>query len=286
MPGSCGELLQGRLDGRDFHISCPIDLFSRATVRVDDGLAGNNLMPKARRAAEAASRRAGFHLAGLRVEIESDLEPGKGMASSTADIAATATAIALATGRRIYEKELACLAVEIEPTDGTLFSGIVGFDHKQGGCPTRFGPAPPLKVTFIDTGGTIDTIEFNKSKKRYTSAQLKAIDFAFLMMAAGFRHRDWRLVGMASTLSARVNQEILPKPGLDDLIEIAMSIGAYGVVVAHSGTVAGILHDLPDSSVAGAMAQINEYRPRTAGVIGGGWRIVEKCEGSMSVDES
>ncbi|MDP1808752.1 MAG: GHMP kinase [Actinomycetota bacterium] len=274
VPGSCGELLQGCLDGRDFHVSCPVDIFSRATAFFDGGRPRfNNLRPKARLGAMAALRSAEFRLPNLRVELESDLEPGKGMASSTADIAAAAAAVTLASGRQPREDELARLAVAIEPTDGTLFHGIVGFDHKEGASLTRLGTAPALKVSYIDTGGSVDTIEFNRSKKRYTPSQLKAIRFAYEMIVAGFKWRDWRLVGMASTLSARVNQEILPKPALEELIEIAASVGGYGVVVAHSGTVAGIVHDRRDAHVTGAIADMGVAPPATATIINGGWRL-------------
>ncbi|MDP1809409.1 MAG: hypothetical protein Q8L35_07740, partial [Actinomycetota bacterium] len=124
-----------------------------------------------------------------------------------------------------------------------------------------------------DTGGSVDTIEFNRSKKKYTPSQLKAIRSAYEMIVAGFRWRDWRLVGMASTLSARVNQEILPKPALEELIEIAASVGGYGVVVAHSGTVAGILHDRRDARVTGAIVDMGVTPPATATIINGGWRL-------------
>lgn len=275
VPGSCGELLQGRLDGRDFHISCPVDIFSRAAAFIDGGRPRfDSLKPKARLGVMAALRSAPFQLPDLRVELESDLKPGKGMASSTADIAAAAAAVTLASGRNPGEDELARWAVAIEPTDGTLFRGIVGFDHRRGGSLIRLGTAPALKVSYIDTGGSVDTIEFNRSKKNYTRGQLKAIRLAFEMITAGLKWRDWRLIGMASTLSARVNQDILPKPALEELIEAAASVGGYGVVVAHSGTVAGILHDHRDASaVTAAIANIGVAPPVTAAMISGGWRM-------------
>jgi len=274
VPGSCGELFQGRLDGRDFHVSCPVDIFSRAKASFDAGPTDfNRLKPKSRRAAVAALRWSGAKLDNLRLEIDSDLEPGKGMASSTADIAAAAAVVTLAAGRRPLEKTLARLALAIEPTDGTLFSGIVGFDHREGSCLRRLGRAPDISVTYIDTGGSIDTIEFNRSKKRYTLSQLKDIRLAYEMIIMGFKKRDWHLVGMASTLSARVNQDILPKPALDELIEAARGVDGYGIVVAHSGTVAGVLHDSRDARATAAIAHLGISPPKTAALIDGGWRL-------------
>jgi len=34
-PASCGELVQGTLNGESFHISCPVDLYSRVNVTLN-----------------------------------------------------------------------------------------------------------------------------------------------------------------------------------------------------------------------------------------------------------
>ena len=49
--------------------------------------------------------------------------------------------------------------------------------------------------------------------------------------------------------SALANQKILPKRGLLELIDFAAELGALGVNVAHSGTVAGIFFRADDSRV-------------------------------------
>jgi uncharacterized protein involved in propanediol utilization len=50
-------------------------------------------------------------------------------------------------------------------------------------------------------------------------------------------------IGQAATMSAKVNQRLLPKPYLDTLIEIAEEYEAHGVCIAHSGTIAALLFD-------------------------------------------
>ena len=47
-------------------------------------------------------------------------------------------------------------------------------------------------------------------------------------------------IGKASTFSSLANESIHKKEGLAKIIEISKNYGAYGVNVAHSGTVVGI----------------------------------------------
>ena len=44
-------------------------------------------------------------------------------------------------------------------------------------------------------------------------------------------------IGKASTFSSLANESIHKKEGLEKIIEISKNYGAYGVNVAHSGTV-------------------------------------------------
>jgi L-threonine kinase len=91
-PGACGELVQGVIDGRDFLITCPIARYSRVSVEV----VGSTLdvpedCSKLREALQRTLDLLGAPLdLGLRVQVTSDLLRGKGLASSTADIAAGA----------------------------------------------------------------------------------------------------------------------------------------------------------------------------------------------------
>jgi L-threonine kinase len=124
----------------------------------------------------------------------------------------------------------------------------------------------------VRTGGTVDTVEFNRCKIAYTRSQKAKVRLAYEMAAVGLRRRDWRLVGAAATISARVNQDILFKPGLEELIDLSRRLGAYGVVVAHSGTVMGMLHDKAEALVAGAVEAAGLGSPETVRMVDGGCR--------------
>ena len=57
------------------------------------------------------------------------------------------------------------------------------------------------------------------------------------------KNNDLKLIGEACTLSSLANENIHKKPYLNEIIEISESMNAYGVNIAHSGTVIGILID-------------------------------------------
>lgn len=241
--GSCGELVQGAVSGAHFHISCPIDLYSQARARIIEG--GDISAPPGRSKVAVVARRVvdslGYSGAGVSIELESDLLLGKGMASSTADIGAAAAATGAALGIRLSPMAIARLALEIEPTDGTIFPGIVIFDHRKGRRLEFLGNPPPLEILLLDSGGTIDTMVFDTDRAGYEPVEQKRLERGLSLVREGLKRGIGRLVAEGATLSARVNQRILPKPRLQEVVEAADRAGALGVNVAHSGTLLGII---------------------------------------------
>lgn len=254
MPGTCGELVQGRIDGVRFHVSCPIDIFSEVTVELVEG--GDVWSfppdtPKAARAARATLRHLGLRGYGGRLSIRSSLQRGKGMGSSTADVAGAIHAICAAADRAASTDEVADLALGVEPTDGSFLPGIALFDHRAGLIREPLGPPPPIGIVALDFGGEVDTLEFNARNHEKELIQLEPrFATALELVRKGLATGDVSLIGRAATLSALANQAILPKPRLPDVLAFAERIGALGVNVGHSGTVIGVLldpshHDLP-----------------------------------------
>lgn len=249
-PGTCGELVQGIVRGAHFLVSCPVDLFSRVTVEISDSLPGLSVpvdSPKAGRALELALDYFGARHMGARVLIDSDLPRGKGMASSTADVSGVIYAVARALGREIEESEVARLCLQIEPTDGSVFSGLALFDHRTGSIYERLGSAPPLQVAILDFGGEVDTISFNEvDRTAVLEESERGFEIAVRLVRRGLETGDASSIAAAATFSAMTHQRILPKPALPKLIELSKELGACGVNVAHSGTVIGML--FPQSS--------------------------------------
>ncbi len=244
VPGSCGELVQGKLNGRNFHITAPINLFT--TVTLTAGGDKLEVIPsrkrKAMRAAEKTLKLLGHEDIRGKIHINSKIPEGKGMASSTADITGTAAAMSKFLGKRISDKKISEIALSIEPSDGVMFEGIVLFDHIKGRILEKFPNPPKMKILAVDTGGKINTQKFNRSNFDEIHRENRAkIIKALKLVEDGLREKDIRKIGKGATLSALCNQKILFKPALEPIAEISMKMGAVGVNVAHSGAIIGIL---------------------------------------------
>ena len=243
-PGSCGELVQGTLNGESFHISCPINLYSQ--VRIVLNSEGRIVGPFDRWKTKGAIKKTleyfGQGNLGASFEIHPKISSGKGMASSTADIGAATLATACALGEEISSHEIVKIALSIEPTDGTLFNGIVIFDHRNGALFKILGKAPDMEILVIDLGGKVDTLEFNrKDLTKINQEREKEVKEALKLVEKGIREKNPKLIAQGATMSAFSNQKILYKPALDRIWKISQDKGALGINIAHSGTVVGIL---------------------------------------------
>ncbi len=266
LPGTCGELVQGTLEGVPFLVSCPIDLYATVEVTVgsDHGpVTAPADAPKSRAALLSALRTLGEEGRRAWLRVGSPLQRGKGLGSSTADIGGTVLAAAAALGRRLDAAQVASLAVGIEPSDSTLFPGLALFDHRGATIYEPLGRAPALDVLVLDCGGAMDTLAYNRQDhcailRRLAPQHREALE----ALKAGLREGDATLIGLAATISARAHQDILYKPALEEVIGLARQVGAVGVNVGHSGTVIGILLDPRHADRDAAVAYL---RPRLRG---------------------
>lgn len=263
MPGTCGELVQGAIDGQPFLVSCPIGVYARVTVDLTpDGLLEvPENAPKAGAALRATLASCGAEGRGARVRLASSLSRGKGLGSSTADVAGTIYATSRALGFPLAAEQVAELAVAVEPSDSSLFPGLALFDHRSGRRHERLGPAPPLEVVVLDEGGTVDTLAFNRrGVEDLLAGNEPAVREALALVRRGLAERRPDLVGRGATLSALAHQRVLPKRWLDAVVAAASAAGALGVVAAHSGTVLGVLVEptrtATDAVVAGLRAAV------------------------------
>ena len=247
VPASCGELAQGMLDGNYFLVSCPIDMYSTATVEISPG-SGRVMSPpdapKSRRAIELTLARSGRRDVDARLSLSSPIPRGKGMASSTADISASiaATAYAACPGADISPDEIASIALRIEPSDSVMLPGISVLDHRHGSVMRSLGSPPTMRVVVLDFGGRVDTLAFNGVNRENALKGLeKEFAEALSQIEQGVKDGSASTIGAGATLSAIANQKLLYKPQLDTVLRLAKEVGAVGVNAAHSGTVLGML---------------------------------------------
>ena len=255
-PGTCGELVQGMTGSTTFLVTCPINQFSRATVTLrrsaaeatGPAVAGVDHLPKTREAVslglDELATGMGVSDITARVSIASPIPAGKGMGSSSADITAALGALGVAAGKPFAPETIARIALSVEPTDGTMFPGITLLDHRCGRIVEPLGPPPPMEVIVIDTGGVVDTLEFNRVDR--AAHWLKISDLtgeALELVREGVTRCDPGLVGRGATISARAGCRQESRRWVERAAEFAREEDAAGINVAHSGTVVGILLD-------------------------------------------
>lgn len=244
-PGSCGELIQGWILGSEKLVSCPIDWYS--TVEVCDGIPRADERPLTRAMVEALLVHFGFPQAlspTLRIEVDSTLPIAKGMASSTADIAATAVAAAHHLGHSLDETTLSGLCVALEPTDSTLFRQLTLFDHHHAGTQIACATAPHFDLLVLESPVLLRTADYHRlPREAALKAHAGALQQAWEKVQNACIQQDASLLGEAATLSAIASQALLPKPGFAALMALVESCDLYGLNVAHSGSVVGLMLD-------------------------------------------
>lgn len=251
VPGTCGEWVQGTLDGVACLVSCAIDWYARIAITLDSNTTAWALPKEAHKTAQAlrlALATRGNPPIGGSVRLDNPLPLGRGYASSTADVAGVIYALGQALESPFAPAEVASLAVQVEPSDGTMFPELTLFAHRTGALARPLGCAPPLAVVVVDPGGFVDTLAFNAVDHQAALRRLAPIHRdAFAMLESGLKAGDVTLVAQAATLSAIAHQEILFSPLVEACLSFLPSTKALGICRAHSGTIVGLICD-PDQA--------------------------------------
>jgi uncharacterized protein involved in propanediol utilization len=246
--GKFGELLQGALPGKDanFLVALPILRYSIAKFHCSDSNTNKIVYPphKSKSATLVKKIMKYFNLnCDWELTIESELEEGKGLGSSTSDMIACARAVTAATGKNLPIHILLTFLKEIEPSDGIMYEGVVCFYHRNVLLHSQLGYLSQLMIVGVDEGGVVDTVRFNRELRPYTSDE-KA-EYATLLneMISAIQLNDLKKIGAISTKSAVLHQALYPKKNLSLFVDICNAVEALGVVIAHSGTYIGIILD-------------------------------------------
>jgi L-threonine kinase len=251
--GSCpltlGECVQGRLpNGRFFLITSPIDFSSRAEFTIDDSLDTVVVTPpelsKSRCAAARYLKEEGLSPGG-RLRVSTPLGWGQGFGTSTGDITASVRAAAAAHGRDVTPAQIGRIAIGIEPTDGSMYSQCVAFAHREGVLLEPLGSLPRFEAVVALPGGIVDTTAFDEHRRDYVYGPADQADLltAWRMVRYANRTGDVGTMAAASTMSARINEQLLPKLLLREMLEFADRTGIDGLMAAHSGTALALILD-------------------------------------------
>jgi L-threonine kinase len=246
--GTFGELLQGvLLEGerqRHFLVTLPITESSTARFVADADVPDVQVLPAHKIKSQQLARDLLGHFQlppGGRLELRSQLPEGKGLASSSADLVATARAMAAHFSLTLSTPVLHSLMRRIEPSDGVMYDEITAFYHREVELLSCLGPVPPLTILAVDEGGQVDTLAFNARPVQV--AQADAATYAELLedLRRAVAGADVAELGRVATRSAIMNQSRLSKRWLDQVVDICAHVGGLGVAAAHSGTHLGIL---------------------------------------------
>jgi len=237
LPYTCGELVQGTLDGDDFLVTCPIARYGTVSAWLDDTAAPSAMLPPKTRAAVR-------HLLpapprSLHLRLPAALPSGKGLGASSVDVVGTLLVLSRLAGRAINGATASRMALAIEPTDAIACSGIVLFNHRHGGRQQTLGAALPLKIIVVEPPSCVDTVNFNRRARSGGDSGLWRD--AVAMIRHGLAVGDAVAIARAATLSALHWQRVLYNPWLAPALAWGRAHGALGICRAHSGSALGIL---------------------------------------------
>jgi L-threonine kinase len=255
VPGTCGELIQGWYAdwAEPVLVSCPIALYSRVTVElcadpcilIANGSSKFIDYVKSRQAVRLVLNYLGRPDLGAKMSLTSQLLPGRGLASSTADVVGVMAGLAQGLDQPLMATELARLACQIEPSDSTMFRGLALLAYRGSSQACELGSPPPLPLLMLDPGYTVDTLTYNAQLNLAEVRQLAATTQAALeLLRQGLNYDDPVAIGAAATLSATGYQAITYSPLLEQARQWAGATSALGIVRAHSGSVMGLLYPL------------------------------------------
>ena len=246
-PASCGELMQGWIEGSEKLISYPIDWYSEVVVEEQPQMQQTSNQSKVWAAYYRTCAYFGFEekqTPNVSITVSSSIPVAKGMASSTADIAATVLATATLLNRRLTSKQLAEICLSMEATDSTIFPSLTLFDHLLGKTIVESEWSPSFQVLVLEPENILVTELFRKDNYQHLLiANEERLKIAYQLYQQAVSEKSITKLGEAATISAVANQSILPKKRFQDIYTLVYQSGILGMNVAHSGTVIGLMYN-------------------------------------------
>jgi L-threonine kinase len=122
-----------------------------------------------------------------------------------------------------------------------MYPGVVSYYHREVRLRERLGFLPALTIVAHDPGGTVDTIDFNQSATTPTPRERREYRDLLDTLGTAVSSGDLATIGEVATRSVELHTRRIPRPDFEEMREICRENDGLGLVVAHSGTVLGIL---------------------------------------------
>lgn len=243
-PGTCGEFAQGILSsGQPFHVTCPINKSATVVASLRPakaftvcGLGEDH--SKLELGIQHTVELLDLGAVEVTVRHWSDLDIGKGMGSSTADVLAGVRAIADAVNECLTPETEGRLAAMVESSDGSMYPGIAAVNHKTCELIQAWDWYPEFVIVMLVPGNSVDTasIPFLGQERLVGD-----YDDLFAKMNGAVQRRSIAEFAEQSTRSAVLNDEFLLNPYSRNLGSRLDEFDALGLSVGHTGTVCGLL---------------------------------------------
>ena len=242
---SFGEIAQGRrIDGEDFLITLPVDLWSRCIVAYEpiDGPSRVEAdLCKSRQIAERLLRVLGrTRGVRLRIEIERDMPIGKGLSSSTADMLAVLRACQDLFGVRFSTSVISRLFTAIEPHDALHYATCVAYNHRHGRLLDRLDYIPDFRILAVDAGGEVCTAIYNRNLN-FDDALIGDYEWLYRRSVQAFADRDDRAIADCAQRSTELHMRRTGNLFLARLLTLTQGTDVLGILTTHSGTYGGCL---------------------------------------------
>lgn len=240
-PGSFGEVLQGKINGQDMLLSCPVNLYTKVKVYESSNPVNKKKYKKSSIFLFEVLKSWGFEEFAKKIDIEinSDIPYGKGMASSTADLSALYYCLLKMFDKKFNEEELKNNCINVEPTDSIIFDKMTLFDYKMGSIVNKLGGYFEYNILAFEGRNTVDTIEFNNKNL----PNLSNVDDLLPTLRQAVKEKNLEKLSFVSTESIIRNQKRLNYDWIEKVIEIKNNTNGLGIIGAHSGSVLGIIYD-------------------------------------------
>lgn len=179
------------------------------------------------------------HNVAAHVAIDSNIPPGKGCGSSSADVVSTLRAGCAALGVALPEQVMGILACMAERASNPVhLSRPVLFAHRQGLVVRDLGAAwPGFHALGFDPGGVVNTDQLDPLQ--YSRADLRRFTVAAETLQKAVRSGDAATLARVSSDVARTDDRLAHDHG--QIRRWLHDFGALGYAVSHSGVVVTLL---------------------------------------------
>lgn len=241
IPAACGEIIEGVHQGRAYLASYCIDLFNSAEI-LADRRGQSPIKAKARSLLAFLEDHFQLELKDISIYLKSMIPVGKGLASSSADLAAILVAINEWFGLALQELDLYRIMCQFEVSDANLFRdlSLVAFQSGQVLASWPWDWDGHLKLALVLPHERVDSQAFYQTLNPTSSKEADPLYEAFI---EAMDLKNWEKLAQVSFQSGDRHQSRLANPYWSALSDLHSYPGIYLMNRAHSGTAVALIFD-------------------------------------------